>query len=151
MQAPTFTRIPSLDGLRAISMLMVVWGHLYGTHNYWWTQDSIWDAGELSVRAFFILSGLIIASILVQEMRTTGGPYLWRIYFRRALRIFLPYYVLLLCLSAAQLQGWLSATPTDFTHVFTYTPNYQFEHNWNLAHIWSLSVEKQLTYSGPRP
>ncbi len=147
MKAPTPERIPSLDGLRAISILMVVWGHLYGTRGYWWESGGIWDVGELGVRFFFVISGLLITSILMQEIRATDSLNLWRFYFRRTLRIFLPYYAFLLVLLLTQLftswGGWFSATPTDFAHAFTYTSNYQLERNWNLAHTWSLSVEEQ--------
>ncbi len=143
MKAPTLTRIPSLDGLRAISILMVVWGHLYGTRNYWWTRGGIWDVGELGVRFFFVISGLLITSILMQEIRATNRLNLWRFYFRRTLRIFLPYYAFLLVLLLTQSWNWFSATPTDFAHAFTYTSNYQLARNWNLAHTWSLSVEEQ--------
>jgi peptidoglycan/LPS O-acetylase OafA/YrhL len=143
MKAPTLPRIPSLDGLRAISILMVVWGHLYGTRGYWWESGGIWDVGELGVRFFFVISGLLITSILRQEVNATDSLNLWRFYFRRTLRIFLPYYAFLLALLFLQPWGWFSVTPTDFAHAFTYTSNYQLTRNWNLAHTWSLSVEEQ--------
>ena len=113
MRAPTLIRIPSLDGLRAISILMVVWGHLYGTRGYWWERGGFWDVGELGVRFFFVISGLLITSILMQEVNATGGLNLWKFYFRRTLRIFLPYYAFLLFLLLTQSRGWFSATPTD--------------------------------------
>ena len=136
-------RIPSLDGLRAISILMVVWGHLYGTRNYWWPQAGFFDVGELGVRFFFVISGFLITSILLEEVTATGGINLWKFYFRRTLRIFLPYYAFLLFVWFAQPLGWFPANGTDFAHAFTYTSNYQLDRNWHLAHSWSLSVEEQ--------
>ncbi|NOT60930.1 MAG: acyltransferase, partial [Acidobacteria bacterium] len=103
--------------------------------------------GELGVRFFFVISGLLITSILMREVRATEHLNLWRFYFRRTLRIFLPYYAFLLVLLLSQLsmqgENWFNLTFTDFAYAFTYTSNYQLERNWNLAHTWSLSVEEQ--------
>jgi peptidoglycan/LPS O-acetylase OafA/YrhL len=136
-------RIPSLDGLRALSIAMVLWGHLYGTRNYGWAQGGFWDIGELGVRFFFVISGLLITKLLLDEVAETEQINLWRFYFRRTLRIFLPYYAFLLFLLLAQPLGWVALTASDFAHGFTYTTNYHLARSWEIGHTWSLSVEEQ--------
>jgi peptidoglycan/LPS O-acetylase OafA/YrhL len=136
-------RIPSLDGLRALSIAMVLWGHLYGTRNYWWAQGGFWDVGELGVRFFFVISGLLITRLLLQEVADTGQIDLKRFYFRRTLRIFLPYYAFLLFLLLARPLGWFALTDSDLAYGFTYTSNYHLTRSWSIGHTWSLSVEEQ--------
>ena len=84
--------LPELDGLRGIAVLCVVFYHcsprLVGT---WVHYASLW--GWVGVNLFFVLSGFLITSILIEAR---GKPHYFRnFYARRALRIW-PVYVLLL-------------------------------------------------------
>src|SRR6201993_4703887 len=75
---------PSLDGVRAIAVLLVMAGHL-----------NLVYAGGLGVDIFFVLSGYLITAILVSEFSVNGRISLGKFYARRALRI-LPAVLLLL-------------------------------------------------------
>ena len=66
MSNSTARRIPSLDGIRAISILMVVYGHLCGTLHFPVSipEYGRWfgDVAHLGVLVFFVISGFLITS-----------------------------------------------------------------------------------------
>lgn len=141
-------RIPSLDGFRAISILMVLYGHLVGTRNFPTAavrsfDRSLGDLGHLGVLVFFVISGFLITSLLMVEREKTGTISLKQFYLRRALRIFPAFYVLVLALMAATLLGWMSLSGRDFAFTMTYMVNYYPNHPWQIGHLWSLSIEEQ--------
>ena len=80
-------RIPSLDGLRAISILMVLYGHAVGTAGFPVHHTSL-GLAEFGVRVFFIISGFLITKLLLNELESTGRISLKGFYRRRVLRIF---------------------------------------------------------------
>lgn len=138
-------RIPSLDGLRAISISLVLVAHLAGTRNFPLSESvgNFWGLGEFGVRVFFVISGFLITGILLDELHASGQISLRRFYFRRTLRIFPPYFVLLAALFAAAAYGTLTLSPHDVAHTVTYTSNYYAARSWYVGHTWSLSVEEQ--------
>ena len=139
-------RIPSLDGLRAISIGLVMFGHLNGTRGFPLSRsvsEEIVDWGSIGVRVFFVISGFLITRLLIDEQEKTGTISLRRFYFRRTLRIFPAYYVFILCMALAASFGLLVLRPGDILAALTYTMNYHWSHAWNLGHTWSLSVEEQ--------
>ena len=69
---------PSLDGLRAVAVTLVV---LFHAGLPWLT------GGYLGVSVFFTLSGFLITSLLVAEHRSSGGISLSAFYARRARRL----------------------------------------------------------------
>lgn len=81
---------PALDGLRAFSVLFVIFEHVLGPkgpleHLHGW----------LGVDIFFVLSGFLITTLLVREETQTGSVSLGNFYILRAFRI-LPVYFLVL-------------------------------------------------------
>lgn len=140
-------RIASLDGFRAISILMVLYGHLSGTR--WFPvsleayKDGVGDVAHLGVLVFFVISGFLITSLLMSEREKTGAISLKRFYLRRILRIFPAFYALIFALIAATLIGWITLSGHDFAYALTYTVNYDPRRPWNIGHLWSLSVEEQ--------
>jgi len=84
--------IPELQGLRGIAILLVVFYHCHPRlDRTWLIHASLW--GWTGVNLFFVLSGFLITSILLE---TRGQPHYFRnFYGRRALRIW-PVYVLVL-------------------------------------------------------
>ena len=79
-------KMAALDGLRDISILLVIGHH---------ARLSFSRGGFLGVDVFFVLSGFLITSLLLQEWDTTGSISLKRFYIRRGLRL-LPALVTLL-------------------------------------------------------
>ena len=140
-------RIPSLDGLRALSIGLVVGCHLVQTNGspvpYGPFRDRLVNLGPLGVRVFFVISGYLITHLLLTELARSHGIHLARFYFRRTVRIFTPYYVLILAAVLMERAGWLTLTAGDVGHAVTYTMNYFPARSWGLGHTWSLAVEEQ--------
>jgi peptidoglycan/LPS O-acetylase OafA/YrhL len=80
--------IPQLDGLRGLSILMVLTAHVYapGWHEL---------QGGYGVTVFFVLSGFLITRLLVREEHDSGGISLAAFYVRRVFRLFPLYYLIL--------------------------------------------------------
>jgi peptidoglycan/LPS O-acetylase OafA/YrhL len=82
--------VPELDGLRAISVLLVISVHLHDFEAVW-----KWLAGWQGVTVFFVLSGYLITTLALREEGRTGALSLAAFYVRRSLRIFPLYYLIL--------------------------------------------------------
>lgn len=82
--------LPELDGLRAISVLLVVTVHLHDFEAVW-----KWLAGWQGVTVFFVLSGYLITTLSLREEGQRGTLSLAAFYVRRSLRIFPLYYLTL--------------------------------------------------------
>lgn len=140
-------RIPSLDGLRAISIALVLLAHASLTPGFpHWMRDAIapFGLGNLGVRVFFVISGFLITGLLVREHATKGRISLRSFYLRRTFRIFPAYYAYLFCVLVAAALRWLPPVPPKaLLHALTYTVNYTDIGTWMTAHFWSLSVEEQ--------
>jgi peptidoglycan/LPS O-acetylase OafA/YrhL len=113
----------SLDGLRAISILAVIWYHVPELR-------PIWKTGFLGVHLFFVISGFLITTLLLREKSETGRISLRKFYLRRTLRIFPAYYLTLgLFLIACCVTPALRGEPlTIYIHnlpsFLTYTSNW---------------------------
>ena len=140
-------RIPSLDGMRAISILFVLFGHLIGTRNFvsteTWTGLAFGDLSHLGVRVFFVISGFLITSLLLKEIERTRRVNLWAFYQRRMYRIFPAFYSYLAVVFLASVFGLIHIPWTDALLAVTYTINYAPTRAWYVGHTWSLSVEEQ--------
>lgn len=134
-------RFANLDGLRAFSILAVIWHHTHGAQSL-----KLFGRGFLGVDMFFVLSGFLIVSRLLREEAATGTISLRAFYQRRVRRIFPVYYVILVgCLL------WLIVAPNstsgvDFKHGLFWAATYLS--NWVeapglLAVTWSLACEEQ--------
>jgi peptidoglycan/LPS O-acetylase OafA/YrhL len=135
--------IPGLDGLRAISIGFVLLAHLGGTRNFPGFFEPIGRLGSLGVRVFFVISGYLITSILLAEIRRSGNVSLPRFYFRRTMRLFPASYCLIAVVAIAAHWHLLSLERWDLTFASTYTMNYYIGRGWPLGHLWSLAIEEQ--------
>ncbi len=130
---------PSLDGIRAIAVFLVMAQHLGYVH-----------AGGLGVDIFFVLSGYLITAILVSEFAATDRISLKKFYARRALRI-LPAVLLLLIVinifvAAFEASAQASRVRWDSLAALFYVANWlrAFGHDIGiLGNLWSLSIEEQ--------
>ncbi|WP_254507318.1 acyltransferase family protein [Anatilimnocola floriformis] len=84
----------SLDGLRCLSILAVVFHH--STEGFESSLFAPFTRGDLGVQLFFVISGFLITTLLLRERRKCGDVDLTKFYIRRSLRIFPLYYVVLL-------------------------------------------------------
>lgn len=135
--------IPSLDGLRAVAVLLVVISHLCGTVNFWLPRDSHLLPGNFGVRVFFVISGYLITGILYSEYTKTGTISLRRFYFRRSLRLFPAAWVFIAGNAILAYFGLLQLNKYDLLAAFTYTSNYYDGRSYTMGHLWSLAVEEQ--------
>jgi len=147
-------RLPILDGLRAVAILLVVPHNL----NLMVTSGvvahlfvSALDRGWIGVQLFFVLSGFLITGILLDAR---DAPHYYRSFFvRRVLRIFPLYYATLLVLFAllpalGLLPAFFKRDPmVELSHwaYFSnwYAPFHQGRGPESASHFWSLAVEEQ--------
>ena len=132
---------PSLDGLRAFAVLLV-----FGVH----THPRLVPAGSIGVDIFFVLSGFLITTLLVEELDNRGRVSIGRFYIRRALRL-LP--ALFGLLAAVALWALLVAAPdtrNNALHEILAAGSYTRNLTWwahtpgtLLGHTWSLALEEQ--------
>ena len=135
--------IPSLDGLRAISFLIVFSAHA----GLYWVVP-----GGFGVTIFFFLSGYLITTLMRMEADESGHVSLKHFYLRRALRILPPFYIVLLSAIALAVAGFLRGeTPPQVMPIASqllHFSNYWIaEHGWNgiptgTGVYWSLAVEE---------
>ena len=135
--------IPSLDGLRAFSIVLVLLSH---------TRLNGIVPGGFGVTTFFFLSGYLITTLLRIEHESTGGVHLVHFYVRRSLRIFPPLYLTIALTLLIVWAGWLPYTfawPGLSANLFYYT-NYYMIFSLRrplglvpgLSTLWSLAVEE---------
>lgn len=143
-EAPSLPRrIPALDGLRAVAIVLVVLVHAAPTAGFPPALAWVHTLQSLGVRIFFVISGFLITALLLQEREATGEISLRRFYVRRALRIFPAFYAYIAVILVLSAGGWIILLPGDLAHALTYTMNYNYPAAWEVWHIWSLSIEEQ--------
>jgi peptidoglycan/LPS O-acetylase OafA/YrhL len=138
---------PAIDGLRALAVLSVFIFHL----NHAWMPG-----GFVGVDVFFVISGYLITSIILEDCRENSFK-LSRFYQRRIARIFPAFFAVAL---ATLLGASLIYSPQDlagvgpsFSAATLSAANFKFmlQGNYFVAspdaepflHYWSLSVEEQ--------
>ena len=142
-----FSYRSDIDGLRAISVIVVVIYHAF---------PNFLRGGFIGVDVFFIISGFLITGILWQERNSCCFSFI-EFYRRRIVRIFPALIVtLILCF----LFGWFLLAPTEYKQLMkhtlagaTFTSNFIY---WGesgyfdrasitkpLLHLWSLAIEEQ--------
>jgi peptidoglycan/LPS O-acetylase OafA/YrhL len=137
------SRIPSLDGLRAVSILLVLAAHTITEDHGRGPLRYVQHLGNFGVRTFFVISGFLITTLLLKELSRTGRISLKGFYARRALRIFPAFYAYVGAIALLWALNVIHMHWRDVAHAVTYTMNYYQDRTWYLNHIWSLSVEEQ--------
>jgi peptidoglycan/LPS O-acetylase OafA/YrhL len=138
--------VPGLDGVRGIAILFVI-----GNHIPLRSFHSLLPGGFAGVDIFFVLSGFLITTLLLEEFDNTGSISLRKFYLRRALRLgpALLGLLIVLCASSFLLYDKARAQQNCINSVIAlfYISNWVrvFTHNQLglLAHTWSLSAEEQ--------
>jgi peptidoglycan/LPS O-acetylase OafA/YrhL len=132
----------SLDGLRAIAILAVLWHHCTPKH----AADLQWhwlDRGFLGVDLFFGISGFLIVTLLLRERdRNPAGIDLRAFYVRRTLRIVPLQYATTLGILLLARGNSAPAVWHDVPYALTYTSNFVTMQSM-LAITWSLAAEEQ--------
>jgi len=141
-------RILGLDGLRGIAVLAVVVYH---------ADLGVLNGGFLGVDVFFVLSGFLITSLLLNEVLKTGRIDRADFYVRRIRRL-VPALVLVLLVMIVVTGLWVPdaafGVRRDLPWALTFVLNWSylfFEQSYfiNIArppllqHLWSLAIEEQ--------
>ena len=140
---------PEIDGLRAIAVFSVIIYH---------ARDSFLPGGFLGVDIFFVISGYLITSLILKELKLTNSFSFSNFYERRVRRI-IP--ALLAVMIFSTCISYFALLPTSFddfsrsliSSIFSVS-NFYFHYTDNLyaaessllkplMHTWSLSVEEQ--------
>jgi len=138
---------PSLDGLRCLSIVPVVWHHCTPR-----PLSGVMGKGPIGVDLFFCISGFLITTLLVRERRHSGTIRLGAFYARRGLRIFPLYYLVLAAYIAYA--WWLPPSLPQRAYFFSILPYYGvYAANWFIdfglpfpvifSFAWSLATEEQ--------
>ena len=139
---------PSLDGLRGVAVLVVMAHHAY---------VPFFRGGGVGVDIFFVLSGFLITSLLLEEWRRTQDISLRGFYIRRGLRLLPALFMLLLVLQAYALLRMRGDAFWEMEKAIGAVLGYFG--NWVaalglydmrvLSHTWSLSIEEQFYFLWP--
>jgi len=124
-----------LDGLRAISIVMVIIAHIF--------TDSAMFLGKMGVNIFFVISGFLITTLLLKEKITNDRISLKNFYIRRAFRIMPVVYLFLIVLIFLNIIYHLGITRTSFITSFLFIKNSPFHKEWYTVHLWTLGIEEQ--------
>jgi peptidoglycan/LPS O-acetylase OafA/YrhL len=122
---------------------MVLVGHLNGTRGAPHFSDVHEDVANLGVRTFFIISGFLITTLLLEERAATGTISLRKFYIRRVFRIFPASYAYIAAIALLSVWGIVTLKHNDLLCAITYTVNNHYDRSWWIGHLWSLSVEEQ--------
>ncbi|MEP7112169.1 MAG: acyltransferase [Ilumatobacteraceae bacterium] len=132
---------PSLDGVRAFAVLLVA-----GVH----THPRLVPAGSIGVDIFFVLSGFLITTLLVEELDSRGRVSIGRFYIRRALRLLPALFGLLATVTAWALLVAAPDTRHNALNEVVAAASYTRNLTWwahvpgtLLGHTWSLALEEQ--------
>jgi|SRR5689334_6291124 len=131
---------PWLDGLRGIAIIAVMASHF---------EPHYLGRGYVGVDLFFMLSGFLITTLLLEERKSTGTINFGRFYIRRALRLFpalaavLASATLLMLLWPSVGQNYRSVLYSAF-YVMNWVMALGLDNvSSTLYFTWSLSVEEQ--------
>jgi len=150
--------LPALDGVRACAILGVIAYHL----GFGWASG-----GYLGVDLFFVLSGFLITSLLVEEWCGTGRVHLGAFWGRRARRLLPALFLVLVAVAIYAVANGRLSSPAgggaaidlsglrgDALATLFYVANWhaifvhqsyfaQFSTPSPLQHTWSLAIEEQ--------
>jgi peptidoglycan/LPS O-acetylase OafA/YrhL len=139
-----------LDSVRGIAVALVV-----GFHAFNWPRNG----GTVGVGIFFVLSGFLITSLLIEEFAETGGIAFGAFYGRRALRLFPLLYAMLIgvalisiaVVNHRQLADYLGSVAACALYAGNLYGLVSRTHTLAppVAHLWTLAVEEQFYIAWP--
>jgi peptidoglycan/LPS O-acetylase OafA/YrhL len=132
--------IPALDGLRAFAIVLVMLSH---------ANFRLFENGGIGVPVFFVLSGFLITTLLVEEFQRKNTLEFKAFYIRRTFRLFPAFYVMLLVTFFYALL-FNKIMFNDILSEIIASGLYVYNISWlwgvkdiMLYHTWSLAVEEQ--------
>jgi peptidoglycan/LPS O-acetylase OafA/YrhL len=143
---PAAKYIPTLNGWRAVAVLLVI-----AAHSSTMLQNSGTKIGSVlavafyrgvGVDLFFALSGYLICTLLLREKSRYGSINLAAFYTRRAFRILPPLLIYLSVISVLFFRGIITEIdPQEIVASALFFRNY-VTGSWYTGHFWSLAIEE---------
>jgi peptidoglycan/LPS O-acetylase OafA/YrhL len=146
------TNLSTVDGFRALSMLMILAFHSFAVfavlnpniitlpelvEQSGWTWAWVWNSDK-SVDIFLTISGYLITTILLRQIDAIGHIRMGNFYFRRFLRLTPVYYVAIgiyVLINGPNIENiW-----ANMLYVSNFLPYDEQAMNWT----WSLAIEEQ--------
>jgi peptidoglycan/LPS O-acetylase OafA/YrhL len=153
-------RMPALDGVRGLAILMVLFVHFFAdtvaTNRFERVLTRVSGFGTYGVDLFFMLSGFLITGLLVDSKG--GRGYFRNFYARRAVRIFPLYYSILIVLiviaplvvSSSALAVLRSRQAWAWFYGINIFSGMRGEYSFPyIDHFWSLAVEEHFYFFWP--
>ncbi|MGA1830106.1 acyltransferase family protein [Rhizobium wenxiniae] len=142
--------VPSLDGVRGCSILLVLIGHML-------LPSSLVGISAIGLKVFFVLSGFLITRLLLAENKNSGGISLKNFYIRRVLRLYPVLIVYVGVTATTMMLRGQPVVPVEVASVFFYFVNYLIIHYDHMGYpltlpvgiLWSLSVEEHFYLFAP--
>jgi len=138
---------PTLDGVRAVSVIAVILYHA----GFTWVHG-----GFFGVEVFFVVSGFLITSLLIEERDGSGKVSLWHFWIRRWRRLLPALFTMLIAIGVWSVFWGTAEQHTqvrrDYPWGIFYLANWgqifsQVEYFSGtptlFRHLWSLAVEEQ--------
>ena len=154
IDAPALGHIPAFDGLRGLFVLGVVFYHAQVT--------PFLTGSPLIIDWFFVSSGFLITSLMLDERNRHGSVSLRNFYTRRVLRLFPAMYAFLAAFSllaivatlivddSSEFSNWWVDVLAGATYVYDFVAAANPEAvSGAIGHIWSLTVEEQFYFLWP--
>ena len=150
--------IPTLDGWRGLAILLVLIDHMTiyvnGRPPFPW----LLHLGQHGVAVFFVLSGFLITSRLLEEHQQTGRVDLRNFYARRFFRLMPAAWCYLALIGLVLVVTHRADHLRDIVACVFFYRNYVHDGLLLTGHFWSLSIEEQyylvwpavLLFTGPR-
>jgi peptidoglycan/LPS O-acetylase OafA/YrhL len=131
---------PTLDGIRGVALMAIIFFHAY----------ELPSGASIGLDLFFVLSGFLITTLLLEEWVKRDAISLRAFYLRRFLRLFpamfvlLVGYVLILALQSDLTGIRLKSAVVSLLYVSNFAQGFGFEFDaQSLGHLWSLGLEEQ--------
>jgi peptidoglycan/LPS O-acetylase OafA/YrhL len=140
--------IPTLDGWRAIAILMVLACHsrdrLWGPRGLlpFAPLNAVLVHGVLGVDVFFGISGFLITRKLLEEYQSCGWINLRAFYWRRFFRILPAAWAYLGAMLVCALAGVIALPPNALKSCLFFWRNYNENLGWYTGQFWSLMIEE---------
>ena len=141
--------LPNLNGLRMISVLLVMLGHATSVQREfggYLDREWLWISGKFGVVVFFCISGFLITYLIDREMAATGAIEVNKFYIKRIARIWPLYFLvvipaLLLNLLAKGASFYQPMTFWDYLLIFLVLPGYA-DRPLFMGQTWSIAIEE---------
>lgn len=144
--------IKGFDGLRCYSIILVVITHLGIAHyfessSYLRNHVFYFFSGAAGVNAFFAISGFLITTLILSEVKDTGRFNIKFFFIRRFLRLLPPLVPFFIAIFIFMKLGFIRETMIglilSMVYLFNFVPKAKVFWSTELSHTWSLAVEEQ--------